>query len=93
MPATRISSKAERGNDRHLVTDITHFLNEKGEMITELPQARKLGGYIPAIIVVASYPEAEYPAEYRVSCRRRPNRKPCLEEIVGYAHPEMDEIV
>jgi hypothetical protein len=33
------------------VTDITHFLDEKGEMITEPPQARKLGEYLAAIIV------------------------------------------
>jgi hypothetical protein len=72
--------------------DITHFLDEKGEMITEPRQARRLAEYLAAIIVMASYPDPDYPPEYRVSCRRRPNRKPCLEEIVGYVDPETDEI-
>jgi hypothetical protein len=74
------------------VMDITHFLDEKGEMITEPRQARRLAEYLAAIIVMASYPDPDYPPEYRVSCRRRPNRKPCLEEIVGYVDPETDEI-
>lgn len=46
--------------------------------------------YLAAIM--ASYPDPDYSPEYRVSCRRRPNRKPCLEEIVGYVDPETDEI-
>ena len=75
------------------VTDITHFLDEKGEMITEPIQARRLAEYFAAIIVMSSHPELEYPPEYRVSCRRRPNRKPCLEEIVGFVDPETDDIV
>ncbi len=75
------------------VTDIAHFLDEGGEVISEPPQARKLAEYLVAIIVMASFPEPEYPPEYRVRCRRRPNRKPCLEEIVGFVDPETDDIV
>ena len=75
------------------VTDITHFLDEEGELISEPPQARKLAEYMTAIIVMASYPEPDYPPEYRVCCRRRPNRKPCLEEIVGFVDPDTDDIV
>lgn len=37
------------------ITDIAHFLDENGEMIKEPPQARKLGEYLAAIIVMASY--------------------------------------
>ena len=74
------------------ITDITHFLDDKGEMITEPLPAARMGEYFAAIIVMASHPEPEYPSEYRVACRRKPNRKPCLEEIVGFVDPETDEI-
>jgi hypothetical protein len=74
------------------VTDITHFLDEEGEIITGPPQARKLGDYFAAIIMMATFPDPDYPPEYRVSCRRKPHRKPCLEEIIGYIDPETDEI-
>ncbi|MBI2355268.1 MAG: hypothetical protein HYV06_09605 [Deltaproteobacteria bacterium] len=75
------------------ITDITHFLDNEGEIISEPAQARKLGEYFTAIIVMSSYPEPEYPIEYRVNCRRRPNRKPCQEEIVGFVDHETDDIV
>lgn len=75
------------------ITDITHFLDDDGEIISEPAQARKFGEYLAAIIVMSSYPEPEYPAEYRVNCRRRPNRKPCQEEIVGFVDHETDDIV
>jgi hypothetical protein len=74
------------------VTDITHFLDEKGEIIAEPIEARKIAEYFAAIIVMASYPDPEYPPEYRVLCRRRPNRKPCNEEIIGFVDPETDDI-
>lgn len=74
------------------VTDITHFLDEEGEIITRPPHARKLGDYFAAIIMMATFPDPDYPPEYRVSCRRKPHRKPCLEDIIGYIDPETDEI-
>lgn len=75
------------------ITDITHFLNEDGNIISEPSQAKRLGEYLAAIISMASHPEPEYPAEYHVKCRRRPNCKPCLEKIVGLIDPETDNIV
>jgi hypothetical protein len=75
------------------ITDITDFLDDKGEMVSEPAQARKLGEYFAAIIVMSSYPEPEFPAGYRVICRRRPNRKPCQTELVGFIDPETDDIV
>jgi hypothetical protein len=75
------------------VTDITHFLDEEGKIVSEPSQARKIAEYFAAIIVMASYPDPEYPPEYRVSCRRRPSRKPCLDEIVGFVDLETDDIV
>ena len=75
------------------ITDITHFLDEEGEIISEPPQARKLAEYLTAIIIMASFPDPEYPQEYQVKCRRRPNRKPCLEGVVGFVDPETDDVV
>jgi hypothetical protein len=74
------------------ITDITHFLDEDGEIISEPSQAKVLAEYLAAIIMMASFPEPEYPPEYKVSCRRRPNRKPCQEEISGWIEPESDDI-
>lgn len=75
------------------ITDITHFLDEEGKLITEPIQAKRIAEYFAAIIVMATYPDPEYPPAYRVSCRRRPNRKPCLEEVVGFIDPETDDVV
>lgn len=74
------------------MTDITHFLDEDGELILEPQEARRLAEYFAAIILMASYPDPEYPPEYLVKCRRRPNKKPCLEEIAGWIEPESDDI-
>ena len=71
------------------ITDITHFLDEQGEMIKEPFEAREMAEYFAAIIVMATYPEPEYPTEYKISCRRGP---PCLEEIIAGVDPETDEI-
>ena len=75
------------------VMDITHFLDENNELISQPAQARKLGEYLAAIIVMISYPDPNAPPEYRVSCHRRPNRKPCLEEIDGFVDPKTDVII
>src|ERR1035441_8711932 len=75
------------------ITDITHFLDENGEMIKEPIEARRLAEYFAAIIVMSSYPDPEYPPEYKVSCRRRQKRKACLKEIIGFADLETDDII
>jgi len=74
------------------VMDISYFLDENGEMILEPPEVRELAEYLVAIIVMASYPDPEYPPEYQVFCRRSPNSKPCLEELIVYIDPETDVI-
>ena len=75
------------------ITDITHFLDEEGGIITRPPRARNLAESLTAIIIMASFPEPDYPPEYLVRCRRRLNHKPCREEIVGFVDPETDYIV
>jgi hypothetical protein len=74
-------------------TDITHFLDEHGELIKEPKEARRLAEYFASIIVMASYIEPEYPDKYQVYCRRKPKRKPCRGEIGAYVSPESDEIL
>jgi len=75
------------------MTDLTHFLDDAGELITEPSHARKLGEYITSIILMISYPNLTIPPEYRVLCRRRPQQQPCLEEIAGFIDSDTDKIV
>lgn len=75
------------------ITDITHFLDEHGELIKEPLAAAKMAEYFAAIIVMATYIEPDFPEKYQVYCRRKPKRKPCLGEIGAYVHPESDEVL
>lgn len=75
------------------ITDITHFLDGDGELVTEPPQAKNIAEYFAAIVMMSSFPDPEYPPEYTVKCRRRPNRKPCQEEIIGFIDPENDDVM
>ena len=72
--------------------DLIHFLDEEGDIISEPAQARLLGEYFATIVLMASHLDPEYPPEYKVKCRRRPNRKPCNEEIAGWVDPENDDL-
>lgn len=75
------------------ITDITHFLDEEGELVTEPPQAKAIADYFTAIVMMSSFPDPEYPPEYKVKCRRRPKRKPCQAEIIGFIDPESDDVM
>jgi hypothetical protein len=75
------------------VTDISHFLDEEGKIISKPIKARNRAEYLTTLIVMTTFSDPEYAPEYRVNCRRRPNRKPCLEAIVGFVDPETDDIV
>ena len=74
------------------ITDITHFLDDDGEIILEPTQAKVLGEYFAAIILMTSFPGPDDPPEYKVLCRRRPNRKPCLEKIASWIEPGSEDI-
>ena len=74
------------------ITDLTHFLDEEGNIISEPVEARVLAEYFTAIVLMTSYPDPDYPPEYKVKCRRRPKRKPCHTEIAGWIDPENDDI-
>jgi hypothetical protein len=75
------------------IIDLSHFIDEDGDIISEPAKVKALADYFTAIVFIASYPEPEYPAEYIVKCRRRPKRKPCLGEIFGFIIPETDDIL
>ncbi len=75
------------------ITDLSHFLDEDGNILSEPAQAKALAEYFAAIVLMASFPDPECPPEYLVKCRRRPNRKPCLEDIVGFLSPDGDVVV
>jgi hypothetical protein len=61
-------------------------------MIKEPAEAKALAEYFAAIVIMSSFPESEYPPQYKVKCRRRPNHRPCLEEIAGFISPDDDFI-
>ena len=73
-------------------TDITHFLDEEGNLISAPAQARRLAEHLTAIIVMASFPDPELPPEYQAYCHRRPNRKPCKTGLLGFVLPDSDTI-
>ena len=39
------------------ISDMTHFLDQNGNLVKEPKEARVLADYFAAIIVMASYPE------------------------------------
>jgi hypothetical protein len=59
------------------ITDLTHFLDEDGDIVPISGPAFRLAGYFTSIVVMASHPDLIVPSRYRVRCRRRPGRKPC----------------
>lgn len=64
------------------VTDIRHFLNDKGTFSDHLPKpALRMANYIAAIIVDATNDDNTVTTGVR--CRRRPNRKRCTGYIVS----------
>jgi hypothetical protein len=75
------------------IIDLTHYLDEDGDIISEPSPAKALAKYFTAIVFMASFPDPEYPPEYKVMCRRRPNRKPCLTELISFVDPETDDIM
>ena len=52
------------------VTDLTHFLDEEGDIAPNSGLAWRLAEYFTSIVAMASYPIV--PPRYRVRFRRRP---------------------
>ena len=61
------------------VTDLTHFLDEKGKFPhPALPgPARRLGGHLLSIVAAATEQPPSRGQEAGINCRRRPGRRPC----------------
>ena len=75
------------------ITDLTHFLDEDGQIAPADGPARRLAEHLTAIVAMASYPEIVIPAEFSVRCRRRPARKPCSGHIEADLYASTDEIM
>jgi hypothetical protein len=58
------------------VTDLTHFLDEDGDIALISGPAWRLAEYFTSIVAMASHPDLILPPKFRVRCRRRPGRKP-----------------
>ena len=61
------------------VTDLSHFVDETGNLPTNIPgPARRLAEYLASIVVAAtSAADNQGQAVQRVKCRRRPGREAC----------------
>jgi len=70
------------------VTDITHFLNEVGSIAPESGPARKLAEHIAAIVTESTAILGGIEGYEKVSCRRRPGRRPCKGLINSWIDPK-----
>jgi hypothetical protein len=61
------------------VTDLSHFVDETGNLPTNLPgPSRRLAEYLAAIVVAAtSAADNGNQAVHRIKCRRRPGHRAC----------------
>ena len=71
------------------ITNIQHFLDEKGEL-GDLPKpAFNLANHVISIIEeVTRGNDDNEPQEIDVQCRRRPKRKKCTGTIIAYINKE-----
>jgi len=74
------------------ITDITHYLNDDGDIAIESGAGLRFAEYLTSIISMISHPPP-LPEEFRVKGRCRPKRKPCNGIIEGDTDPNADVIV
>jgi len=48
------------------ITDITHFLDEDGHIVSVPAEAKRMGDYFAAIVMMASFCDPDYPPAYKV---------------------------
>jgi hypothetical protein len=58
-----------------LITDLKHFLDERGCIAPMPGPARRLAEFLTHVVATITHDMDELPAPIR--CRRRPGRKPC----------------
>jgi hypothetical protein len=75
------------------ITDLTHFLDEDGDIAPISGPAWRLAEYFTSIVVMASHPDLIVPPRYRVRCRRRPGRKPCRGMVESDLDFETEDIM
>jgi hypothetical protein len=76
-----------------LFTKVSHFLDEKGELPSDLPgPARKLAEFICSIVQSVTSHTFEALVPTGICCRRRPKRKPCKGEILAFLNEETKAI-
>ena len=63
------------------ITNLRHFLEEKGDLGDIPGPARKLAEYLCSIVKAATSYAFEISLPTGIRCRRRPKRKPCQGEI------------
>jgi hypothetical protein len=75
------------------ITDMTHFLDEAGELASGMPRRAELL-VIHFGRIVASVVEEEWGTirDTGVPCRRRPGRKPCPGTIFAEVDPESIDV-
>ena len=59
------------------ITDLTHFLDERGAIVETPVPARRLAEHFAAIVAAATADPCQAATGSSVRCRRRPGRKPC----------------
>ena len=74
-------------------TNLNVFLDVSGAIATPKGTALKLAEHIVSIVAMASRPEIIPLPEYKVRCRRRPGRKPCIGIIEADFNPDDERIV
>lgn len=78
---------------RTLFTKVPHFLDEKGELPSDLPgPARKLAEFICSIVKAVTGHSFEALVRTGVCCHRRPKRVPCEGEILAFLNEETKAI-
>lgn len=74
------------------ITDITHYLDEEGEIAIEFCAGLRFAEYLISIISMISHPQP-VPEEFKVRCRCRPMRKLCKGTIMGGTDPNTGVII
>lgn len=60
------------------VTDLSHFVNERGNLPTNIAgPARRLAEYLAAIVAAATSADSQGQGKTRIKCRRRPGHRAC----------------
>ena len=74
-------------------TKLTHFLNEDGDLPSDLPgPAVKLAEFIFALVKSVTSHSLEALVQTGVRCRRRPTRKPCAGEVFAFLNGDTSAI-